>query len=233
MYRTSKKSAISIKDKMDSFHLSFSTSELSENVSNDFIENPKSSVYSNGKRAWFKEHKPKVINQIDSQLRKKFEIKEENNLIVCMYYPPEKDENNRFLEQTLVIKDSKPNISSRIIISTTNELTDISFQNSHPEMMELKPWVAYQSPSMIGGMLTYTFQNKNNFVIPPKKGFRQVRKSKNINNRHILVFDYMLSGDEMKKMTEAMVSNFSKNPNEKLTETDTKSLEDAINELRN
>lgn len=233
MSRTTKKNKISIKDKIDSFHLSFETPELVEDVSNDFVENPKSSIYSNGKRAWFNEHKPKIINQIDYQLRKKFQLGD-NKVVVCLYYPPEKGENNKFIDKKLVIKDSKPNVSSRILISTSLELSEVSFQNSEPDSIELKPWVAYKSPSVIGGMLTYTFQNNNNIVIPAKKGFRQVRKSKNINNRHILVFDYLISGDEMKKLTETMASNMLSTKSDNIgKEIDEETLHDAMSQLKN
>ena len=43
----------------------------------------------------------------------------------------------------------------------------------------------------------------------------------------------MISGDEMKKMTEAMVSNFSKTAGETPSDADVKSLEDAMEQLRN
>lgn len=224
------KKRISVKDKMDSFHLSFETKELTENVSNDFVENPKASVYSNGKRAWFKDHKPEVINQIDVQLRKRFQIGD-NKVNVCLYYPPERDDNNNFKNKKLIIKDGNSNVISRVIISTILETTEINYDTIGGESVELKPWVAYQSPAMIGGMLTYTFENSSNIIIPAKKGFRQVKKKKNIDNRHILVFDYMISEKEMKQLSEALTSSKSK-LKEKLIE-ETESLKEAMDKLKN
>jgi hypothetical protein len=52
-------------------------------------------------------------------------------------------------------------------------------------------------------MLSYTFSNDRNLVIPPKKGFRQIRKTKQLDSRYIIVFDYLVSKnqlDEINKM---------------------------------
>ena len=224
------KKGISVKDKMDSFHLSFETKELTEGVSNDFIDNPKASVYSNGKRAWFQDHKPDVIKQIDSQLRKRFDIGD-NKVSVCLYYPPERDSNKNFKEKKLIIKDGNQNVFSRVIVSTISETTNISYGKMSGESIELRPWVAYKSPPMIGGMLTYTFDNSSSVVIPAKKGFRQVRKSKKIDSRHVLVFDYMVSTNDMNQIAQAL-SGGKGEDKQTLTPEEMSSLKEAMDKLK-
>lgn len=240
MSKSVRKNAISLKDKIDSFHLSFETSELTSDVSNDSVENPSSSVYSKGKRLWVKDKKSPVIEKIDFQLRKRFQIKEDCKLITCLYYPPEKNDNGSYKDKRLVIKDGNTNVISRIIISTVLEKTEISYGKMQGEEIELRPWVAYKSPAMIGGMLTYTFENSNTLTIPQRKGFRQVKKSKNVSNRHILVFDYLISENEMKSISEAMLSKLSPdfsssdlNDKSSLGKEETKSIMDAIENLKN
>lgn len=224
------KKGISVKDKMDSFHLSFETKELTEGVSNDFIDNPKASVYSNGKRAWFQDHKPDVIKQIDSQLRKRFDIGD-NKVSVCLYYPPERDSNKNFKEKKLIIKDGNQNVFARVIVSTISETTNISYGKMSGESIELRPWVAYKSPPMIGGMLTYTFDNSSSVVIPAKKGFRQVRKSKKIDSRHVLVFDYMVSTNDMNQIAQAL-SGGKREDKQTLTPEEMSSLKEAMDKLK-
>ena len=224
------KKGISVKDKMDSFHLSFETKELTEGVSNDFIDNPKTSIYSNGKRAWFQDHKPDVIKQIDSQLRKRFDIGD-NKVSVCLYYPPERDSNKNFKEKKLIIKDGNQNVLSRVIVSTIGETTNISYGKMSGESIELKSWVAYKSPPMIGGMLTYTFDNSSSVVIPAKKGFRQVRKSKKIDSRHVLVFDYMVSTNDMNQIAQVL-SGGKGEDKQTLTPEEMSSLKEAMDKLK-
>ena len=189
----SKKMGISVREKMDTFSLSFDTKELLESINLNITENLGSSVYSNGKRAWFGKDKPQTLLQIDTQLRKKYNIPEDNKLICCVHYPPEKNQNNKYIEKSLKIKENKESIFHRFIISTIHEVCYTSFQTIEPEAIEMKSWVSYKTPDMIGGMLSYEFKNEKNLCIPPKKGHRQIRKIKNLENRHVLVFDYLVS----------------------------------------
>lgn len=230
MHKTTKTKNVFFKDRFDSFHLSFKTDELTKDVSNQTVDDPKSSVFSNGKRAWFGEKHPETIKKIDEQLRKRFQLGDKK-VVVCMYYPPQKNDNGEFLTKKLVIKDSKPTVVSRIIISTTTETTEITYGNMNGEVMELKPWVAYQTPPMIGGMLSYTFENSKNLVIPPKKGFRQVRKTKDVSSRNILIFDYMVTEEE----TNELANMFSKKLNSSTVKKENvvdESVENAIKNLQ-
>ena len=204
-----KRRGISVRDKMETLSLSFDQKELLESISDNIINNPESNVYSNGKRAWFKETKPRVINQIDSQLRKRYSIGEDNRSIACVYYPPEKDDNGKIKEKKLTIKENKENVLHRFLISTVHEVCDVTFGMTSSETFDMKSWVSYKVPDMIGGMLVYEFKNDRNLVIPAKKGFRQVRKTKALDTRHIIVLDYLISKKQFEDLT-SLISNTNK-----------------------
>ena len=197
------KRAISVSDKFDSFHLSFNLDELKESLETNQKESPAASVFSNGKRLWLGDGKPEVIQNIDLQIRKRFSIPVENQLKVCLYYPPEKS-GDKYLEKYLELKGLSSNIFSRFIISTSYELCEVGFRNVESENVEIKPWVAYRSPPMVGGMLSYKFKNEPNLIIPPKKGFRQVRRKKNLDKRFVMVFDYIISKEDIAEITNLM-----------------------------
>ena len=80
---------------------------------------------------------------------------------------------------------------------------------------------------MIGGMLVYEFKNDKNLVIPAKKGFRQVRKSKALDSRHVIVLDYLIS----KSQYEELTSLISPKKEEKTEEQDV-NIEDALESLK-
>lgn len=199
----SKKSGLSVREKMDTFSMMFNTKELLEGIETDIVENPGSSVFSNGKRGWFGEKKPNILKQIDAQLRKRYNIGD-NKLICCIYYPPEKTQNNKYVEKHLILKDNKNSVFNRFIISTVHELCSANFNNSEPDVFEMKSWVSYKTPDMIGGMLNYKFKNDKNLVVPAKKGHRQTRKVKNLDNRYILVFDYLVSKQQYEELNSLL-----------------------------
>ena len=221
-----KRRGISIRDKMDTFNLSFDQKELLESVSDNLINNPESNVYSNGKRAWFKETKPNVINQIDRQIRKRYNIPEENNMIACLHYPPEIDENGKIKDKKMVIKENKENVLHRFLITTIHDVCDVTLANTHPETFEMRPWVSYKIPDMVGGMLSYQFSNDRNLIIPAKKGFRQVRKTRKVESRHILILDYLIS----KKQYEELTTLLSRG--RKVPEEPDQNIEDALESLK-
>lgn len=225
MSKTMRKKGISVRDKMDTFNLSFDLKEFLESISNNLINNPESSVYSNGKRAWFGDTKPEIISQIDRQLRKRYSIND-NKMVACVHYPPEKDDNGRIIDRKLTIKENKENVLYRFIISTIHEVCDITFNGSEPETFDMKSWVAYKVPEMIGGMLAYDFKNDKNLIIPAKKGFRQVRKIKALDNRHIIVLDYLVSKREFEELSE-LLKNKKTGRNEK-----DDNIDEAINSLK-
>ena len=224
MSKSMKRRGISVRDKMDTFNLSFDLKELVKRISDNIVENPESNVYSHGKRAWFGDTKPCIINQIDRQLRKRYNI-DDNKLITCVYYPPEKDENGKMKEKNLTIKENNENVLHRFIISTIHEVCDVTFGMTHPETFDMRPWVSYKVPEMIGGMLCYDFKNDKNLVIPAKKGFRQVRKMKALDNRHIIVMDYMVSKKQFEELTQMLEKSQEKHKEDE-------SIDDALESLR-
>ena len=227
MSKSFSKKGISIKDKLESFSLSFDLKEFQESLEKNIINNPASSVFSNNKRAWFGEVVPEVVSQIDSQLRKRYSIGE-NKMVACLYYPPEKEDNGKMSEKSLKISENRQNVMTRFVISSIHEVCNISFGGSSPESIEMRAWVSYKVPDMIGGMLSYEFKNDRNLNIPAKKGFRQVRKMKALDKRHILVLDYLISKNQYKELEEMLGKKIENS--ERVIEED-ENVDDAINEL--
>ena len=188
---------ISLRDKVETFHLSFNLEEFKKS-----IEGPHQGIHSNNKTLWMKdEGRPDVVHQMDLQIRKYFAMKDDNKSIICCHHPPERGGDGKFLEKTLKIKENNPKVISRVVVSTAHDICDVSFGSSQPDTVEFKSWVATKIPDMIGGMLSYTFKNERNITIPARKGFRQVRKTKNIDDRYIIVFDYLVSEREIEELT--------------------------------
>ena len=225
MSRVSKKQGISLKDKLETYHLSFDLEELKKSLDEDLERNASNSVFSNGKRAWFNGNLPAVLEQIDRQIRKRFGIKEDNKLIVVVHYPPEMNEKKKPLQKNLIIKENKPNVMSRFLISTTHEVCDVTIGSSQPDTLEFKSWMAVKTPEMIGGMLSYNFNNDRTLIIPPKKGFRQVRKTKKIESRYVIVLDYLVSKNQLEEINTLLG-----NKTEKSEEVDTR-ISEALKDL--
>ena len=213
---------ISLKDKLETFHLSFTLDEFKKG-----LEGGHQGIHSNNKTLWIKpEGRPAVVDQIDSQIRKYFSLEEDNKSTICVYHPPLKGEDDKFLEKTLKIRENNPKVISRVIVSTVHDVCDVSFGASHPDTIEFRSWVATKIPDMIGGMLSYSFKNEKNVTIPPKKGFRQVRKSKKIEDRYIIVIDYLVSDRELQEL-----NNLFKTKNSETSLTEDPKILDAMREL--
>lgn len=221
---SSKKTGISVRDKMDTFSLMFNTEELLESIESNIVNNPNSSVFSNCKRAWFGQEKPETLRQIDIQLRKKYNIPEENKMICCVYYPPEKGSNNKYTEKKVILKNNKTSIFNRFIVSTIQELCTATYGSSQPDVFEMRSWISYKTPDMIGGMLDYVFSNDKNLTIPAKKGHRQVRKVKNLDKRYILVFDYLVSKNQYEELNNLLTNS---------QKPDDKNVSSALEALKN
>lgn len=213
---------ISLKDKVETFHLSFTLDEFKKGM-----EGSHKGIHANGKTLWMKdEDRPETIRQMDHQIRKYFSLKEDNRSIVCCYHPPVRGGDGKFLEKTLKIKENNPKVISRVIVSTTHDICDVSFGSSHPDTIEFKSWVATKIPDMVGGMLSYTFKNEKNITIPARKGFRQIRKTKNIDERYLIVFDYLVSEREIEEL-----SNMFKTRETDVNMLDDPKIADAMREL--
>jgi len=196
-------SKISVKEKFKTFSLSFETKEFLDDIDDNVHNTPDSSLETDERRAWLKEDKPALVKVIDRQLRRNFDIPEKNKMVFSLYSPP-KEEGGKFIKPSLVIKDQNENILTRIIISTVMEQVELTIGNSEEEKMMMKPWEAYQTPPLFGGVLGYTFHNQKNIVMEARKGFRQVRRSKKVNERYLLVFDYIITKDDLDKLSEGL-----------------------------
>ena len=190
-----KKRQLSFKEKINSFNLSFNTEEFLEDIDNN-VHSSSNSVLGKERRAWFKAPYPSIVTEIDKQLRNYFNINEDNKLIFSLYHPPKKID-GKFVEKETIIKNQKDNIFNKIIISTVPEQVEITLGSSQGEKLNMTSWTAYQSPPLVGGMLDYIFENKRHMQMEAKKGFRSIRRSKKIDNRYILMFDYLVSEKDM------------------------------------
>jgi len=193
-----KRNQISFKNKIESYALSFETKELLDSV-DDNVLNETSSVLGKERRAWFKDPLPSVVNDIDNQLREYFQINKDNRLIFSIYHPPKKID-GKYENKNTILTNSKENILNRVIICTVAEQVEITMGKSSGEKILMKPWEAYQGPPFVGSIMDYIFENKNHMHLEAKKGFRSTRRSKKIEDRHILVFDYLVSNNDMEKL---------------------------------
>ena len=89
---------------------------------------------------------------------------------------------------------------SRVLISTIGESPEIEFMGRKSEVLRMKANEAYNIPFPINGMSDITFDNSRTQIIPPRKGFRQQRLTKKVENRYILMFDYVFTDE----ITEAI-----------------------------
>ena len=197
-----KRTQVSLKNKIKSYSLSFETKELLDSVDTNVVSYP-SSLMGKERRAWFKDPYPAVVEEIDMQLRDYFNIGANNKLIFSLYYPP-KMVGGKFEQKFTKLGNQKDSILNRIIISTIPEQVEITFGKAQGEKMIMAPWEAYQSPPFVGSVLDFIFENKNHMQMEARKGFRSTRRSKKIENRYILVFDYMVSENDMEKLGDML-----------------------------
>lgn len=186
---------LNVKDKFQSFCLSFTTKELLEQVGRDVTE--PNSFMVEGRRVWLKDKKPLILQEIDQQLRKIFNIGN-NKVAISMYYPPEKK------EKSTIVKETKRNILTRFIISTITENPEVTYGSVGGQKIEFKSWNAYKCPDVVGSSLNYEFSNSNTYSTEAKKGFRKMKRSKSVKDRYILVFDYIISKEDLTYLSEQL-----------------------------
>lgn len=189
------KKQLNIKDKFESYCLSFNTKELLEQVGKDVTE--PNSFFTENRRVWLKDQKPTILTEIDQQLRKNFNIGQ-NKVAISLYYPPDEK------EKLTVVKESKKNILTRFIITTITDKPTVSYGNVGGQEVEFKVWTAYKCPDMVGSSLNYEFDNSSSYTTEARKGFRKSRRSKSVKDRYILVFDYMISKNDLSFLTEQL-----------------------------
>ena len=190
--------------------------ELLEQVGQDVTE--PNSFFTENRRVWLKDQKPTILTEIDHQLRKRFNI-QDNKVAISLYYPPSGK------EKFTTVKESKKNILTRIIISTITENPEVSYGNVKNQKIEFKSWNSYKCPDIIGSSLNYEFDNSSSYTTEARKGFRKSRRSKSVKDRYILVFDYMISKNDLSFLTEQL------KPIAKKANISQDEIENAINSL--
>jgi len=143
---------------------------------------------------WLKE-KTKYINSIDTFLRSKFNIPSQSKMVFSLYLPP----NGK--DKTLVIKKSSHKLISRVIVSTISESPDISLGH-RDEKLKMRPNEAYNVPYPVNGMMEIKFDNSRTLIIPARKGFRQQKLTKKVENRYIMMLDYIYTDDVKEAIKE-------------------------------
>ena len=136
--------------------------------------------------------KPQMIELLDKHLRKTFDIPDGGKMVFSLYEPPEKGDSD------IVIKKPKHKMFNRIIVSTIAESPELCFMDKKRETMKLKSGEAYSIPFPVNSMTEMTFDNKRTLIIPARKGFRQQKMTKKVENRYIMLFDYIYT-DEVKQ----------------------------------
>ena len=211
-----KRTRLSIRDKLKDFKLSYDTKELRKCLESCTAE--ESGLSSSNKHLWLdNSSKPKVISQIVEQVTSYYKIY--GTPRVCLYYPGE-----------VIINKQSINIANKVIISSIDENPCISV-NSNSETIYLKNWTAYSFPEFSSSMLTIEFDNKKIMTTEPRKGHRQKKKIKNLDDRFIIVIDYIISSEDMQNSLKTTFDKIQKNNPQQLNNMMSKTITDSINQL--
>jgi hypothetical protein len=162
---------------MESYSLSFETTELLESLNKNFI-------VSKDRKAWIK-NKPTIILEIDQQLRKFFDINKSRESIFSLY---EFKENTKNIQ----IHQQKHNVVNRILISTSED----QMKTNKGKTYQMNKWEAYAVPQEFRNNNDIYFDNK---VLKVKGNLRQRKKDK---NRYVLVFEYIFNRSEIGELLE-------------------------------
>lgn len=217
---------LNFRNKFESYSLSYKTDEFLNKLEDDVDQYP--FLLTEGRKTWFKK-KPEIVSEIDKQLRKQFNINDSNKMIFSLYLPPEQKD-GRILKKETLISDQKENVLTRIIVSTIDEYLQISAMGRESDKIKFSQWTAYQTPPLIGGILKYRFENSKFVTLPVRKGFRSMRKSKQISNRYILLFDYIVNEDNLKELSTTIDKFRTKNNKKPLINKD--DFESALKMLK-
>ena len=147
------------------------------------LEKLKSGVeVSKGKYVWFKDKElPQTLLDMSETFRDKMSIPTKYKLVVTVF-TPSADE--------IKIDKSTRVLQNRIILSTIRENPELQIMDkSKPFYMKMNE--AYNFLHPLTGLAGLIFNNKNHYKLPPRKGFRSNRVIKKLENRYILLFDYI------------------------------------------
>ena len=136
---------------------------------------------------------------MDESIRKAFDVPKEFKMVFRLYKPPEGSNPEPIL--------SKPSrkMGQRVVISTIPESPSINLGHGKTQVFKMKAGEAYSIPYPINNMITVEFDNNRTLIIPARKGFRQQRRTKRVDKRYIMIFDYVYT-DEIQKAVEELAS---------------------------
>jgi len=143
---------------------------------------------------WLKD-KTQPIDTLDRFIREKFNIPLQSKMVFSLYIPPSGK------DKTLHIKKSPHKLVSRVFISTIAESPEIVVGRK-TEKMKMKSNEAYNIPFPVNGMMTIEFDNSRTLIIPARKGFRQQKMTKKVENRYIMMLDYVYTDDIKEAISE-------------------------------
>lgn len=139
---------------------------------------------------WLKD-KPSQIDNLDKFIRGKFNIPQNSRMVCSLYLPPENNKSTLFIDKT------KHKLVSRVMISTIGESPEIVLGRK-TEKLRMKSNEAYNIPYPLNSLMTVEFNNSKTLIIPARKGFRQQKMTKKVENRYIILLDYVYT-DEIKE----------------------------------
>ena len=138
--------------------------------------------------------KPPLVASIDSSIRKTFSVPIESKMVFRLIKPPE------FTKKEPVIPKPSRKVTQRVIISTIAESPVLDIGGGRTQIFKMKGGDAYSIPYPVNKMVSIQFDNKRTMVIPARKGFRQQKRTKRVEKRYIMLFDYI----EVDDITDAV-----------------------------
>lgn len=162
---------------------------------NKIMEDRTGSIQPEPQRLVWLKDKPQHIDVLDKFIRSKFEIPLSSKMVFSLYLPPTGK------DKSLFIKKSQHKLISRVFISTIAESPEIVIGRK-TEKMKMKTNEAYNIPYPVNSMMTIDFDNSRTLIIPARKGFRQQKMTKKIENRYIMMLDYVYTDDIKEAISE-------------------------------
>jgi len=162
---------------------------------NKIMEDRTGSIQPEPQRLVWLKDKSQHIDVLDKFIRSKFEIPLSSKMVFSLYLPPTGK------DKSLFIKKSQHKLISRVFISTIAESPEIVIGRK-TEKMKMKTNEAYNIPYPVNSMMTIDFDNSRTLIIPARKGFRQQKMTKKIENRYIMMLDYVYTDDIKEAISE-------------------------------
>lgn len=143
--------------------------------------------------------KPDLVTGMDNAIRKTFNVPEKSKMVFRLYKPPDYG-----LKEPIITKPSRKMVQ-RVIVSTISESPELNLGHNKKQIFKMKAGEAYSIPYPVNNMITIEFDDRRTLIIPARKGHRQQRRTKRVEKRYIMVFDYIYT-DEIQEAVEELVS---------------------------